>query len=159
MTDSDIYAAVYDTVSEHMQNAGGELACSKNTFLTWATAAPVEVDLLDLAGEEDNREFLDKAYLLLLRRMVDKDAVEHWEPRLEEPPREFQTNVVRTIINSPEFAPAHVRVRNNLYSTHAAYLGRPRVGGPVAVPERLLRIYHKLPEPVKKAARKLMGVR
>ena len=159
MTDKDMYAAIYDIVAEQMQAAGGELAFDKASCADLALQAPDRTDVLELSYEEDNLQFLKKAYLTMLARQIDPGALEAWSERAALPREEFQASVVTALKGSDEFFLAQYRLENNLYADHSLYAGTPVGAGAsrITLPEKLMRMYRKMPTPLKKAAKKILG--
>lgn len=162
MKDMDIYSALYDIVDENMNKAGQKFRISKKITLSTAAATPGKVDILKLSRERDNDTFVKKAFLLLLGRQIDGTALRQWKPQYKLPPEEFQHHVIATIKNSEEFFNTQVRMYNNIYSENTSFGGSisgiGRSAG-ITVPERMMKIYKKMPPFLKNAAKKILGVR
>jgi hypothetical protein len=162
MKDIDIYSALYDITDENMTKAGKKLDTSRELVLSLAAIKPGTVDILKLSRERNNDTFLKKAYIFMLNRQVDPYAVKVWKSQYKLPPEEFQHNVVSTIKNSQEFFNNQVRMFNNIYSENTSFGGSlsgiGRSAG-ITVPERLMKVYRKMPPFVKNAAKKVLGVR
>ena len=119
------------------------------------------MDISELAEIKDNSIFLETAYRILLQRNIDENARKSWENRLELPAPEFQKLVTRSIIRSAEFANTKIKVKNNIYSEKNSFGGNIdgiRKASSVTMPEKLMNMYRKMPAPMKKAAKKIMGV-
>ena len=159
MKDNQVYAAIYDQVVHTLADAGQEFPYTKEVFLHTIEDEPDSVDILELSHQKDNAQFLEEAYSRILKRTIDENALQAWNSSLVLPPEEFQALVVHTIVSSEEFNAAHMRVYNNIYPLRTAFTGAPPAGSPVTIPEKLMRIYRKMPAPMKKAARKMMGVK
>ncbi len=159
MKDDQVYAAIFDQVVHTLEGSGQTLPCAKETFLHATEDDPNSVDILELSRQKDNAKFLEEAYSRILKRTIDESALQAWNSSLVLPPEEFQALVVHTIVSSEEFSAAHVRLYNNIYPLQRAFTGAPPAGSPVTMPEKLMRIYRKMPAPMKKAARKMMGVK
>ena len=161
MKDKDIYSSIYDIVDGNMKNAGQSLHTPKEVTLASAFAVPGKVDILKLSRERNNELFLRKAYQLMLCRPIDKAALKAWRSNYALPTEEFQQTVVYGLKNSEEFYINQVRIYNNIYSENNGYggdiscIGRP---AGITVPERMLKIYRKMPGFMKNAAKKIMGI-
>lgn len=161
MNDMNIYTDIYDIVSENIQKAGGNFQTSRICYEKIASSNPVTVDISELAEIKDNNIFLETAYRILLQRNIDENARKSWENRLELPAPEFQKLVTRSIIRSAEFANTKIKVKNNIYSEKNSFGGNIdgiRKASSVTMPEKLMNMYRKMPAPMKKAAKKIMGV-
>ena len=159
MKEHQVYAAIYDQVAHTLAASGQQLPYTKEAFLHTTEDDPDSVDILELSRQKDNAQFLKEAYSRILKRTIDESALQAWESSLVLPPEEFQAMVVHTIVSSEEFHAARVRIYNNIYPLHTAFTGAPPAGSPVTMPEKLMRLYRKMPAPMKKAARKMMGVK
>lgn len=156
-----IYTDIYNTVSENMQNAGGAFRTSEICFGKIASSDPIIADISELAEISDNSIFLETAYRILLQRNIDDNAIKSWESRYGLPAPEFQKLVTRSILRSAEFANTKIKVKNNIYSEKNAFggnIGSIRKASAVTMPEKLMNMYRKMPAPMKKAAKKIMGV-
>ncbi len=162
MENKNIYSDIFDIVSGNMKNEGKEFSFSRECYLCNASADPVNTDILALSEIKDNRRFLEIAYSMLLKRGVDDNAVKCWEGRFGLPSRDFQKLVIRSILKSAEYQASHVRALNNIYSENVSYgtdISGVRRNSSVTMPEKIMSVYRRMPEPLKKAARKMMGVK
>ena len=161
MNDMNIYADIYNIVNENMQNAGEAFRTPEICFEKITSSDPVTADISELAEISDNSDFLLTAYRILLQRNIDDNARKSWEERMNLPSPEFQKLVVRSILRSAEFANTRIKVKNNIYSEKNAFGGNIegiRKASSVTMPEKLMNMYRKMPAPVKRAAKKIMGV-
>lgn len=161
MKDVDIYSAVFDVSHDSMVKAGKDFHFAKDTFMYSVSNDINTVDIYELSKYTDNSTFLQLAYLMLLKRLPDQRAIEHWQDRLELPYKEFQSLVIKSLINSQEHYNNCVRAYNNIYSNHNIYGGKIsqiRSSG-MNMPEKILKIYRKQPEFLKKLEKKIMGVK
>lgn len=148
---------IYQLADTRMQSAGGTMPCSEALFAALAVQAPDAVDYPALAALE-NADFLEAAFLLLLTRPVDEGTKNAWQPRIAGLQKEeFQTAVLRSVLRSAEYQQHQIPLlRCPLPVTEAT----PQISVQVApqqMPERLVRVYRKLPAPMKKLAKKLAG--
>ena len=161
MDNMNIYTDIYDIVSKNMENAGGKFQMSEICYGKIASSNPVYVDISELAEITDNEIFLETAYRILLQRNIDDNAKKSWEERINLPAPEFQKLVTRSILRSAEFANTRIKVKNNIYSEKNAFGGSIegiKKASAVTMPEKLMNMYRKMPAPMKKAAKKIMGV-
>ena len=161
MNDMNIYTDIYNIVSENMKNAGGQFQTPQICFEKMISSHPMIADISDLAEITDNSAFLVAIYRILLQRNIDENARKSWEDRINLPAPEFQRLVVRSILRSAEFAEKRMKVKNNIFSEKNAFGGSAdgiRKASSVTMPEKLMNVYRKMPAPMKKAAKKIMGV-
>ena len=160
MNDQELYGAIFDIVEQNMQKAGKTWELERACCVESASGTPGEADVLRLSYEEDNLLFLKKAYLMMLGRAVDPAALEAWKERAGLPREEFQAAVVNGLKESQEFFQAQIRLTNNIYADPSTYPGTPvSAGSGITLPERLLRVYRKMPVPLRNAAKKILGAR
>lgn len=162
---NDIYSAIYDITEENIKGSGGEFSVSKEAFKELTVIHPQDADVFLLSKEKNNRLFMEKSYIRLLKRLADTKAYENWGSRFSLPSCEFQRLLTMTIIASPEFAGKNVNAYNNIYSLNNQYKGNlAESRKPLSVKRaemrfktyRILRkIYSKFPEGIKKILRKL----
>ena len=97
----------------------------------------------------------------MLQRPIDAGALETISKQANEPVQDFQSGVVSGLKGSDEFVMSRTILEHNLYTDNAPYAEAPVTGrfSSVPLPERLLRFYRKMPEPMKKAAKKILGAK
>lgn len=162
MNDKNIYSDIFDIVNENMEKSGNKFPLSKECCICNSEADPVGVDILKLSMEKDNRIFLENAYNMLLKRHVDSKAIKNWEGRYGLPSEDFQQLVIKSIIKSEEFSLANVKIKNNIYSENNSFGGdfsAVKRSSSVTVPDKLMSVYRRMPEPLKNMARKVMGIK
>ena len=76
MTDTELYAALYDIVEARVQETGKTFTADRACYLDLAECPPGTADALALSYETDSILFLKKAYLALLQRPIDDGALE-----------------------------------------------------------------------------------
>jgi len=150
---TNIYSDIFDITSKNMEAAGMNFTVSKEAFLEMCRAHPVNADVYELSKEKDNKIFLEKAYITMLKRYADERAFASMEEKMNLPSEEFQRNLVLTIISSPEFANKNVDIYNNIYSSHNSYHTNLLK---IRIYYSLKKIYDKFPEGVKKVLRRLL---
>lgn len=158
MENKNIYSDIFAIVSENMRSAGAEFEESEECYMLRCSSEPSGVDIAKLSEQTDNRKFLENAYSQLLKRNADVNTINAWESRIDLPYREFQKLVTGSIINSAEFTNTHVRVRNNFYTENKPYRSVALSGVSTAIPEKLVRMYRRMPAPLKKTVKKIMGM-
>lgn len=161
MNDQELYSSIYDIVEKNAEAAGSRLETDKECFLCLAESEPCRVDVLEMSREKDNMRFIQKAYISMLKRIVDPAALDAWKLSADLEPAEFQLRAVNGLKLSEEFFLTHVKLENNIYATNNPASAAPAAvpGSSVSMPEKLMRTYRKMPEFMKKAVRRMMGVR
>lgn len=159
MNDQEMYAAIFDIVEGRMQDAGMEFPIDRECCAGLALQPPGSTDVLALSYEQDNVLFLKKAYITMLSRNIDPGSLEAWKDRTALPREEFQAMVVNGLKASEEFLQAGYRLENDLYADESLFAGSPAGSGAggVTLPEKLMKMYRKMPSPLKKAAKKILG--
>lgn len=160
MTDTELYTALYDMTEARLLAEGKSLGDGRTLCLDLALCPPGQADALALSYEEDSSLFLQKTYLTMLQRPIDDGAMEQLSKlAAQQKPEEFRTGLVNGLKSSEEFAVTRCELHNDLYADQTSYAAVP--AGSYAtrsvIPERLLRVYRKMPESMKKAAKKILG--
>lgn len=162
MNDNKIYSDIFDIVSENYSNAGGKFSVSKTAYLHISNDDPSCVDVYALSRETDKRAFLEKCYISFLKRLADEHAFESWVPRFSLPDQEYKRLLVATMIGSAEYDRDQVRAYNNIYSARNVYGGQLETidaAGKMGMPDKLMKLYRKQPEFLKKIARRIAGIK
>ncbi len=158
--DMDIYSGIFSIVTDELKKNNIDFRFSSDSCTYLAQCSPDEADLLDLMKCRNNRNFLETAYMAFLQRPVDEKAFNNWKEKFSMNENEFRSAVINTLITSQEFFNASVSVRNNIYASgNVLNLSVPAGSSAVRWPDRLLRIYRRQPEFIKKAVRKSMGIK
>ncbi len=155
-SDLNVYSKLYDIVETNMRENGLDMSFGKNAYLKTIELKPKDVDILNFI-ELCNEEFIQAAYIGLLRRIPDKKAVEQWRMRSNElSERDFQKAVINSLMKSEEFLFKGVIVHNNIYSENV-------IQQQIVVDEtdempnlyviKLTKLYHKMPRFIKDFAR------
>lgn len=154
-TDDALARELYRLAAERMHAADCEMPCSEDVFAVLTAAAPDGIPYAALAHLE-NADFLEAAYLLLLERPLDEAARKSWQEQLSLPAEDFRTRVLTTVLRSAEYQ--HHRVP--LYGCPlplAEDQGQNLLISAQALPERLVRMYQRMPRPMQKLAKKIAG--
>lgn len=155
-TDDALARALYRLAAERMQAAEREMPCSEAVFSVLTAAAPDSVSYEAMSGLE-NADFLEAAYLLLLGRPLDPPTREAWQGNLALPQTEFRTLTLKTIVQSAEYAKHRVPLTGCPLSLAEDEPQGNMLIAAQAMPERLVRMYQKLPRPMQKLAKKIAG--
>lgn len=156
MHSENIYSKLYDIIETNMQENGLTMSVGKDAYLKTMEIKPEDVNILDFI-ELDNEEFVQAAYISLLRRVPDKKALADWKIRSNDySKRDFQKTVINSLMKSDEFSFKETIVRNNIYSENAIQQ-QIIVSGADVMPNlyvmKLTRLYHKMPDFIKNFAR------
>lgn len=154
-TDDALARALYRLAAERMQAAGCEMPCSEAVFSVLTAASPEGVSYAALEQLE-NADFLDAAYLLLLERPIDAPARKAWQEQLSLPAPEFRTRVLTTILRSAEYQQHRIPLTGCPLPL-AEDQGQNLLISAQALPERLVRMYQKMPRPMQQLAKKIAG--
>lgn len=154
-TDDALSRKLYHIAAQRMQAAGAEMPCSEDVFAVLTAAAPDAVSYPDIA-HLSNADFLEAAYLLLLGRPIDEPSRAAWQGSISLPEDDFRCAVLKTILRSAEYQ------RNRIPLTAcplplAEDDGQNLLISAQAMPERLVRLYQKMPRPMQKLAKKFAG--
>lgn len=156
MHSENIYSKLYDIIETNMQENGLTMSVGKGAYLKTMEIKPEDVNILNFI-ELDNEEFVQAAYIGLLRRVPDKKAIEDWKIRSNDySKRDFQKTVINSLMKSDEFSFKGTIVRNNIYSENAIQQ-QIVVSGADAMPNlyvmKLTKLYNKMPDFIKNFAR------
>ena len=155
-TTDELARALYRIAGERMQAAGRKMPCSEDAFSVLTAASPEGVRYQDMAGLS-NADFLETAFLLLLGRPLDDTTRKAWRGNLALPESEFRALTLRTIVRSAEYA----KHRTPLYGCPFPLAEDEPQGNllisAAAMPERLVKMYQKMPRPMQKLAKKIAG--
>ena len=154
-TDEALARAVYGIAAERMAQAGAEMPCSENVFAVLTAAKPDAVQYKEIAALS-NADFLEAAYYLLLRRPLDAPSRTDWQSKLSLPETAFHTLVLKTVLHSAEYQ-LHRIPLTGCPLPLAEENGQNLIIAAQAMPERLVKMYQKMPRPMQKLAKKLAG--
>lgn len=142
-----VYGALYDEVNSRLKRSGStvRMGISKNGFLYSVQRMPGVADIGQMLQYTDPAEFLEVAYLGLLRRMPDSAAMTRWAQRTGVGILRYQKQVVLSLTGSAEFAGKGVQLINSPWKAEGT-LRRQVLRG-------LHRVYQRLPKSFRDAAR------
>lgn len=155
-SDREMAQAIFAAANDRLLAAGERSICSQAVFCALASTAP---DMVSYTLFEDlsNEDVLQAGYLLLLRRPVDAAALAVWRTRLDESPQVFRTALFNSLLSSREYrnhpiplsdCPLPLAVAAPQLTLHMANRG---------LPQRLIRIYQKLPRSLQRVAKRIAG--
>lgn len=154
--ENKICTHLFDIANENMQQSGNAFTHPKAAFLYYTRNNPHKVDIFELMKEPaTNEEFVEIAYLAILNRPIDAEAQKNWRKQLHMPQKQFRALVIQRLTGSPEADVCHKRIYNNIYAVQHRRKGQGTVGFLV---QKLLPLYRKMPDGMKKRIRKIMGV-
>ena len=162
MDTREIYGKIFDITNNNMLENDMELEYSKEAFL-FSTECPVgKCDVLDMI-DLDNMSFMEATYAALFFRTADPGAYANWSKRKDMYTLDFIKSLINSIGCSQEYLEKGAVLKNNIYSNRAE-ANRPVSIGKTSdfsaankAVNKLYRIYKKLPSPLKKLAKKLIG--
>ena len=162
MNTREIYGKIFDITNNNMLENDMELEYSKEAFL-FSTECPVgKCDVLDMI-DLDNMSFMEATYAALFFRTADPGAYANWSKRKDMYTLDFRKRLINSIGGSQEYLEKGAVLKNNIYSNRAE-ANRPVSIGKTSdfsaankAVNKLYRIYEKLPSPLKKLAKKLIG--
>ena len=97
-----VYSDLYDMVEHKMQEHGCAMASTKDTFMTILHTDTSVLDGLQVENL-DNMAFLETAYVVLMKRLPDKQAKEYWGYFAGKYTQEkFRSELLGTLIDSKE---------------------------------------------------------
>lgn len=155
-SDEALSRALFALAEQRMQAAGNTFYCSEAVFAVMAAVAPDHVSY-ELLKQLENRDFLHAVYLTLLQRPIDQAAAQNWESQLSLPSSQFQTALLNSVLHSQEYrnnpmplldCPLPLESQTPQLTIHVVNNG---------LPDRLVRIYQKLPRSLQKLAKKIAG--
>ena len=154
-TDDALARAIYRIAADRMQAAGQEMPCSEAVFSVMTNAAPDTVSYRQFAGL-DNADFLEAAYMLLLGRPLDDPSRASWQGSLPLPQTEFRTVVLKTIMQSGEYKKNRIPLTDCPFRLSDGAQQNLLISAQ-AMPQRLVRMYQKMPRFMQKLAKKAAG--
>ena len=155
-TDDELARRLYGIAAERMQAANRQMPCSEAVFSVLTAAVPDAVSYPAMA-QLGNADFLEAAYLLLLGRPLDDPSRGVWEAQLALPEPDFRTAVLKTIIQSAEYQKRRIPLTGCPLKLSDDEPDQNLLISSQAMPERLVRIYQRMPRFLQKLAKKIAG--
>ncbi len=154
-TDDALARTIYQLAAQRMQAAGKQMPCSEAVFSVMTGAAPDGVSYRQI-GHLENADFLEAAYMLLLGRPLDEPSRKTWQSSLSLPKQALQTLVLKTIMQSGEYQKSRIPLTDCPFPLFEGEQKNLLISSQ-ALPERLVRIYQKMPRFMQKLAKKAAG--
>ena len=123
---------------------------------TWNAAFTLDGVSYRQIGHLENADFLEAAYLLLLGRPLDEPSRKTWQGSLSMPKQELQTLVLKTIMQSGEYQKSRISLTDCPFALFEGEQKNLLISSQ-ALPERLVRMYQKMPRFMQKLAKKAAG--
>lgn len=154
-----LLSRIYRLADQRIRAAGSEMPCSEELFTALAAVTPGTFDY-PLLANLNNGDFLSAAFQLLLERPLDDGTRAAWQDRIASlPAEEFHTAALHSVLCSDEYRQHQVLLlRCPLAITEEAQPVQVQIATS-RVPDWLMRVYRRLPAPLKKLAKKLAGKR
>lgn len=151
--EESIYSNIYEILEHNMKEEGLKIGYSKKTFLYMSEKTPRELNMLDIAYEEDKEIFLEMAYMGFFGRLPEEAAREKWSRRGEEVKLQtYKEEIVSRLTASGELRDKGTKVYNNIFRKknhqNINKQSSPKVRHEW-VRNKLVRFYLRLPEPIK----------
>lgn len=154
-TDDALARTIYQLAEKRMHAAGQQMPCSEAVFSVMTGAAPDGVSYRQI-GHLENADFLEAAYLLLLGRPLDEPSRQTWQGSLSLEKQELQTLVLKTILQSGEYQKSRIPLTDCPFALFEGDQKNLLISSQ-ALPERLVRMYQKMPRFMQKLAKKAAG--
>lgn len=154
-----VYENLYKITKKNMEHAGKELGFTVSPFLASVRHSPNQADILSWS-HYDPEAFLQIAYMNLLKRTPEPEAIGQWKKQEHKPREVYQKMVISAITGSEEFAAKGVSVCNNIYSdgqlaNHVIIADSGSYYN--ATIQKLLKLYWKLPSVVRRIIKKMVS--
>lgn len=162
-----VYDQLYDIVSNEMTKNGKRMPCTKRAFLY---AAEMETGRCDMSQMQDmnNLEFMESAYLSMFGRLPDGGARREFSLNEEKTPKQYQSELVCSLIGSGEAIIKNAIVINNesvKIERKMDIVYQPILGSeeedireymPLGFKDKLYKIYMRTPVKFRKVVRKIV---
>lgn len=151
--EESIYSNIYKILKCNIEKEGLEIGYSYKTFLYMSEKTPRELDLLDIAYEEEKEIFLELAYMGFFGRLPEEAAREKWSIRGKEVSLQtYKEEIVTRLLASGERKDKEVKVYHNIFrKKNHQNSNKPsrKKGKRQHIKDRVVSFYLKLPEPIK----------
>lgn len=152
--ENEVYGRLFEITERKMQQSGKEFTHPRAAFLYYLNEKCDEVNLTRLLSADlTNEELLECAYITLLDRFITDEERKSYGAHLSLPQKAFAEIVLRSIMGSDEQRNAGKRVKG----CSESLLRGGSQGSSPGLMEKLLPLYRKLPEGVKKVLRRMLG--
>ena len=94
-----LYAKLYDSVNQRLEQDGQEMPVTREAFSAAARMQPGVLDV-SLLEQADNLTFFETAYLVILSAIPGEETRRHWSKYLDSlPPAEFRARFLHLVLN------------------------------------------------------------
>ncbi len=156
----EIYGNLYDITSKNYDPDYGKLQGNRSAFLTSVNLESFRSDLSVLENVPTD-EFLEAAYIAIVRRFLDSPAEQMWKEKrgtLKEDT--YKELITGSLMNSRERLLKGITAYYNIFSVPARQSDTIAAAQPMSAGiTRLYRFYQKLPAWMRKIIKKVMKVR
>lgn len=152
----EVYARLYDKVSQNLAKAGKSYGYKKTTFLCDVMGHPQKIDVSRYL-KLSNEDFLEAICVAALKRLPDDRTKDFWANRYHVPTSQFQQQVLKHIANSSAVAINGVYLENNPYFVQKCGLKYKALGRLYGLTDKssLRELGKKLPAPIQKIIRRI----
>ena len=152
----EVYARLYDVVSDNLIKNGKCSNYKKTTFLYNIMEHPREIDVSRYL-KLSNEDFLEAIYVAALKRLPDDRTRGFWAERFDLPTPQFQQEVLKSIADSSVVAINGIHLKNNPYFEQKCGLKYKALGRLYYLTDKsiLRELGKKLPASIQKIIRKV----
>lgn len=156
---NDSYNWLLEIADENMQQSGKKFKHRKAAFFYYVNNDPYKIDVIELLETDvSNEEFLDIAHIAFFDRLADENIFLKYKNSLSLPSKEFRRKVIYDFRNSEEMKKNCKKIINYTDVEKIDDKGSENVSKRQNVMIRILPLYKKLPNGMKKCVRKIFGV-
>lgn len=150
----EVYAALYNEVSNNFTSAGKCYGYKISTFLCDVTSHPQKIDVSRYL-ELSNEDFMEAIYVAALKRLPDEKTRAFWAERDSLPISQFREKVLKCIADSSAVAINGIYLENNPYFIQKRGLKYKALGQLYGLTDKscLREFGKKLPAPIQKIIR------
>ena len=152
----NLYAELYDVVSDNLQKAGMNFGYEKSTFLCGINSSSKEIDVSKYL-ELNNEAFFQAVFVSAFKRLPEDKECAKWSGRMSLSKEKFQKAFLLYIANSNIVAINHMEIINNPYFTQKKGLRYKATGVLYGLTDKssMREFGKKLPAPIQKIIRKI----
>lgn len=156
---NDSYNWLLKIVDENMQQSGKTFKNQKAAFFYYLNNNPYKVDAMELIEMDvSDEEFINIAHIAFFDRLADEDTLLKYKGSFPCQSEEFRRKVIYDFKNSEEMKKNSKKVINYAYSKKYVDKDIENISMKQSVMIRILPLYKKLPNGMKKCVRKIFGV-
>lgn len=158
MNQDKIYEELYEITNANLNQQEETLPFTKATFLFASKLKPGYLDLSEF-NEFDLQTTLGCAYVGMLYRTPEEEAVANWNKRNVEPLEVMRKKIIESISNSKECSDKGCIIYNNIYSkkNKGVVTLEKVVRNDNVYINKLYNLYKKMPKFMRQAIRFILG--